>query len=310
MRRRHFVVGCLLAGCAALGTAPQGSAQEIVVVSAVTPAGDATPLWHAILRRRLDTAAYDSVAALRPPLDAPQTAWSRLIHARAAEWLAQTAAVAAPYHPAAPPATVVVVLGNRGASDAFTHDPRTIGFDLAALQQEYGDASLEENVERIDRLFRHEYAHLMQKSWLSDRPYPTDTPLRLALAEIWTEGLGTYHSMSDRWRATAGEPSDAARAALATLAPRFVARVAALACADDTDARRLAADLSWGRFDRKWGALTAGLWLEAEASRSPDALQRFVAAGPEGVWALASRHLSAELGAVLDEARAAEALCT
>ena len=304
----RFAVACLVAG-AAFGSAPPAAAQQFVVTSGVAADGDATPLWRAVLRRRLDSAAYDSVAALRPRLDAAQTAWSRLIRDRAAVWPAQTAAVAAPYRPAAPPDTVVVVLGNRGANDAFTHDPRTIGFDLAALQQAYGDASLPENGERIDRLFRHEYAHLMQKSWLAERPYPTDTPLRLALAEIWTEGLGTYHSMSDRWRATAGEHSDAARAALATLAPRLVARLAALACADDRDASRLVADLSWGRFDRKWGALTAGLWLEAETSRSPEALQAFVAAGPDGVWALASRHLSADLGAVLTETRATEAVC-
>ena len=308
MPLHRFAVACLVGG-AALAGAPPAAAQEIVVASGVADDGDATPLWRAVLRRRLDSASYDSVAALRPRLDAAQTAWSRLIRERAARWPRQTAAVAAPYRPAPPPDTVVVVLGNRGASDAFTHDPRTIGFDLASLQREYGDASLPENAERIDRLFRHEYAHLMQKSWLAERPYATNTALRLALAEIWTEGLGTYHSMSDRWRATAGQPSEAAQATLATLAPRFVARLAALACAGEAHATRLAADLSWGRFDRKWGALTAGLWLEAEASRTPDALHAFVAAGPDGVWALASRHLSADLGAVLTETRATEALC-
>ena len=300
----------LLLGTLAFAAAAPAAAQQIVVTSGVTADGSPTQLWLDVLRRRLDSAAYDSVAALRPALDERQQAWARLIGSRAGEWRRQIAAVAAPYAPAVPPDTVTVVLGNRGAHDAFTHDPRTVGFDLSALQAEYGDASLPENTARIDRLFRHEYAHLMQKSWLAERPYAIDTPLRHALFEIWTESLGAWHSMSGRWRATGGRQSEAARGALATLEPRFVARMAALACADSAAARALTADLSWGRFDRKWGALTAGLWLEADASRSDGALAAFIGAGPAGVWDLAARHLPPDLRPVLAEARAADGLCS
>jgi hypothetical protein len=69
------------------------------------------------------------------------------------------------------------------------------------------------------------------------------------------------------------------------------------------------ADLASGPFDRKWGALPVALWLADEQARDPEALRRFVVAGPDGVWALAGRHLSPELAAALNEAKLAAELC-
>ncbi len=212
--------------------------------------------------------------------------------------------------PIAPPVEVLIVLGNRGTSDAFTHDPTTIGFNLAALQAGYGGAGLGENGDRIDRFFRHEFVHLLQKAWLSVHPWVADSPVRSALLEIWAEGLGNYYSLSDRWMSQDGARSAAAASALAELEPRFVARLSALACTSPEAAAPLTADLSWGRFDQKWGALTAALWLEAEQKRSAAALRDFFRTGPGAVWDLADRHLPDALGAVLDEARAAETLCS
>jgi hypothetical protein len=121
--------------------------------------------------------------------------------------------------------------------------------------------------------------------------------------------LGTWYSLSPRWRARDGEPSAAASEVLATLEPRFAARLSALACAPVDRAAELTADLSTGAFDAKWGALPAALWLETEVSRSDGAVREFVLAGPEGIWELAARRLSPPLGAVVEEARLAGALC-
>ena len=55
-------------------------------------------------------------------------------------------------------------------------------------------------------------------------------------------------------------PQASVRSALERLEPRFVARLAALACGSP-DAETLIADLSEGRFEEKWGALPAALWL-------------------------------------------------
>jgi hypothetical protein len=135
------------------------------------------------------------------------------------------------------------------------------------------------------------------------------TPLRYALADIWAEGLGNYRSLSGRWKALGGRRSEASAARLAELEPRFVARLAALACATPQRGEALMADLSWGRFDRKWGALTAALWLEEEPGEPGEALRRLVVAGPDGVWDLADRHLPGALRPVLREARVADSLC-
>jgi hypothetical protein len=279
------------------------------VVSGVGSDGLATGQWLAMVRKRLPDARYDSVAPIRRPLTPEDRAWDALVRSRAGGWEGEIAAVAEAYRPVAPPASVLIVLGNRGAEDAFTHDPTTIGFDLAALQANYGDAALPENADRMDRFFRHEYTHLMQKAWWAAHPYAMDTPLRYALADIWAEGLGNYRSLSGRWKALGGRRSEASAARLAELEPRFVARLAALACATPQRGEALMADLSWGRFDRKWGALTAALWLEEEPGEPGEALRRLVVAGPDGVWDLADRHLPEALRPVLREARLADSLC-
>lgn len=283
--------------------------QAIRVESGVTASGQATERWLEVLRRRLSHGEYTAVAGVRKPLSSDEAAWARLIRSRVPTWQREIGSVAAPYRPTSGPDTAVVVLGNRGASDAFTHDARTIGFDLAMLGSEYGQADRPEQEDLIDRLFRHEYAHLLQKAWLSAHPYVADSPLRRALQDIWLEGLGNYHSLSARWRTVGSTPTPAAAEALAVLAPRLVARLAALACAGPGDEASLTADLSSGRFDRKWGALPAALWLDAESALDPDALRAFVASGPDGVWGLAERHLPERLGAVLRETRTLGSLC-
>src|SRR5688572_6291734 len=122
---------------------------------AVNEAGEAATRWLAMLHHRLPTATYDSVAALRHPLSDGERAWAELIAARRGRWEAEIPELARLFEPIVAPAEAVVVLGNRGGEDAFTHDSLTIGFDLAALQRVYGAASTPDNPPRIDRLFRH-----------------------------------------------------------------------------------------------------------------------------------------------------------
>lgn len=302
------MLAVLLPSSAAPG--PVAAQSQVRVTSGLTPDGGATPLWLAVLRaRRAPDSAHRAAAEPGHPLEAGEAAWAAMIESRGPAWAAGTGAVAAPYRPVPGPDTVLVVLGNRGASDAFTHDERTVGFDLSALQREYGDAGKPGNQDLIDRLFRHEYAHVMQRAWLRAHPYPANTELRLALVEIWKEGLGNYLSMSDRWRAPGPAHSETAARALAVLEPRFVARLAAIACATPERAAALKADLSWGRFDRKWGAITPALWLEAEPGTGDEALAALVRAGPDGVLDLAERHLAAPLAPAARELRQAERLC-
>jgi hypothetical protein len=171
-----------------------------------------------------------------------------------------------------------------------------MGFDLAALQRVYGDAAHTDNPDRVDRFFRHEFVHLLQKRWFSRHPFVPDSPTAEALLDAWAEGLGNYYSLSSQWQPVAGAPSPETQRALAALEPRFVARMAALACADSAAARPLLADLSAGPFTQKWGALPVALWLLADQTTNPAALGDFAKAGPTAIWALAQRHLPPELG--------------
>lgn len=293
-------------------SSPAVAQSRLHVTSGTAADGSATEQWLAILQKRLTESEFNKAGRVIRPLTADELAWERLIRARRAEWERMTDRIERLYEGARPPQHVLIVTGNRGASDAFVHDQATIGFDLSALQAQYGAATEPVNVDRMDRLFRHEYAHLMQKAWLLIDPYEPGTPLEHALLDIWLEGLGTYHSLSERWRTTAGRHSQAARDALDIMEPRLLVRLSALTCSSPDDASLLTADLSQGAFDRKWGALTAGLWLENEAGRgqSPDdALRSFIRAGPAGVWDLAARQLSPRLRSLLVDIRDVEQLC-
>lgn len=281
---------------------------RLEVLPGVDDTGHATALWQQMIRARLPAAAFEGVRDLEKPLTATERAWSDLIHARAGRWEAEIPVLARIIRPLDAPAARIV-LGNRGGDDAFTHDPHTIGFDLERLHAIYGDATDPANTARIDRFFRHEYTHLLQKAWLAEHPVPLDSPLDRALAEAWAEGMGNFHSLSDSWRTRNGLPAEKALVALESLEPRFVARLAAIACASPERAQRLTADLSRGRFDRKWGALPVALWLEREPGEPEAVLREFLLAGPAGVWALAERHAAPASRAALSEARSAYAIC-
>jgi hypothetical protein len=315
---RHFLTLSLtltLATSAAAQTRAAPAALQIV--DGVNQQGLATDGWLDLLRRRQAGRRadgrtgdnIDSVSRIRKEWTAQELAWRDLIRQRAERWEREIPALARLFDPVPAPARATIVLGNRGGEDAFTHDPVTIGFDLAALQLNYGDASQPANQERIDRFFRHEYTHLMQKAWLATHPWPDSTPFDAALLDIWLEGLGNYYSLSERWKTVNGAPSESAARARAELVPRLVERMSALACATREEGEVLMADLSMGRFDQKWGALPAALWLEEEQAASNDALRRFVLAGPGGVRAFLERHLGPEQRAQLDEAQRASAQC-
>ena len=300
----RFLILPLFLTLATAAAAQTGAASTALqVVDGVHQRGMATDTWLAMLRRRLDSPTYDSVARIRKEWTAEELAWRDLIRERAGRWEREIPGLAVPFDPVSGPARATIVLGNRGGEDAFTHDSVTIGFDLAALETNYGAAGQPVNQNRIDRFFRHEYTHLMQKAWLVTHPWPDATPFDAALLDIWLEGLGNYYSLSERWKAINGAPSETAARALAELVPRLVARMSALACANREEGEVLMADLSMGQFDQKWGALPIALWLEREQSGSPDALRRFVLTGPDGVWTLIERHVTQAQAARLREAR-------
>lgn len=275
---------------------------RVIVLSGSRSDGSATDLWLTILRRRLSRAQYDSVAGLRLARSAQEKDWARLVRARAGDWPRAAADLQALFDSTRVD-SVRVVLGDRGAEDAFTHDSLTLGMDLAALQRIYGDATRPENAELLDRLFRHEFVHVLQKRWLARHPVVPASPFETAVLDAWEEGLGNYYSLSTRWRPTGGLRSPAATKALEELEPGFAVRMSALACADSASAVPLLAGLSSGPFDRKWGALPVALWLQDEVRAEPEVLHWFAVMGPPAVWALAAHHLPDSLADTLAAAR-------
>jgi len=142
-----------------------------------------------------------------------------------------------------------------------------------------------------------------------DHPLRTGTPLQAALADIWLEGMGNYYWLSDTWRFVEGKSSPKGAKALRVLEPRFMTRLAALACSTSENAQELSKSLSSGTFDRKWGALPVALWLDAESTNA-DFLRDFIIAGEDGVWALASRNVTPALKSQLNEIHALEKTCS
>jgi hypothetical protein len=277
------------------------------IVLGVDPNGRATQSWQEMIARRLSNDKFREIESLGKPYTAAESAWVRLVRSRRAQWENEVLRLTVPFRPVAAPEARIVI-GNRGGEDAFTHDPHTIGFDVERLHALYGDANSDKNAALIDHLFRHEYTHLLQKAWVRDHPLRTDTPLDAAIAEMWLEGMGNYYSLSDAWKPVNDNPSPKVREALRVLEPRFLTRLAALACSSSDNAHALSRDLSSGPFDRKWGALPVAIWLDAE-SFNPDFLRHFIVAGEEGVWDLASRHLTPALKPQLEEVRELEKTC-
>lgn len=295
------VMTCLLPPASSLGQTA-APAPRVIVVDGSDPSGLATARWLTMLRQRLSPAEYDSVKSLRHARTPEEADWRRLIDWRATDWASGTAVVRAAFDPVRLD-SVVIVVGDRGAEDAFADDSLTIGFDLAALQRAYGNAAGDINRERLDRIFRHEFAHVLQKRTGGGRRFTPRSPLEEALLREWTEGLGNYFSLSADWLPSATGPSARAKAVLDELAPVFVSRMAALACARGAVADSLMKGLSSGPFAKKWGALPVALWLAEESRGGPAALRGFNRAGPDAVWLLADRHLPPGLATKLRQSR-------
>jgi hypothetical protein len=296
-----------LAFAAGLHAQP-GVRPRVTIVSGSRADGAATDLWLAILRRRLDPSQFDSVARIRRTRTAEEEAWAHLIESESPMWPRAADSLGFLFDlPSLP--EVRLVLGNRGAEDAFTHDSTTMGMDLATLQRIYGDAAQPINRDRVNRFFRHEYVHTLQKRWLARHPFTARSFLDDAVFDAWAEGLGNYYSLSSDWRPAGGMPSAATAAALAELEPILVERFAGLACADSGAARQLLHGLSSGPFTKKWGALPVALWLLRDQAVDPGSLHRFATSGPLAFWGLAERHVSSARADSLRDARRRDAAC-
>src|SRR5688500_11702805 len=112
---RTLVAAALVQVSGGVG-APAPPAEAVLrVVSGTNGAGDATEQWLAMLRKRLSSEAYDSVATLRKRWTEEEESWAGLIRSRVAGWERAIPALGSLFPRTPPPRQVLIVLGNRGA---------------------------------------------------------------------------------------------------------------------------------------------------------------------------------------------------
>ncbi|MCG3118071.1 MAG: hypothetical protein ALAOOOJD_00205 [bacterium] len=285
-----------------LGTTPAYSQEPksippvaLVIKLGMSDDGAVTAEWIEAIRQRHDEEELLAIQISKKRLSEGEALWADLVKKKVLTWLAMIDSLQLPFQAVTPPDTVAILLGNHGGEDAFVNSDTTIGFDLSKLHSLYGSASTTANNGRIDRLFAHEFTHVLHKAWRKKHGLELKSPFEFALWECLTEGLGNYRSLSDKWTLAGGKLTPHAQEVLSRLQPIFVERISALEHANAEGAAPLLKGLSMGPFDQKWGALTVALWLAQETQGDDHNLQPWVEAGPAGVLILAQKYLPEDL---------------
>lgn len=250
--------------------------------------------WLNTLITRESKEYIDSLSKLSRPYTEEEFDWLKLMQSRTTEWNAIRDSINAPFGDIEISDSIYVLLGYRGVDDGFTYQHQTICFDITALQRAYGSALKPVNTNRIDRLFAHEYTHLLSKKWMKDNNWEAKTFRDNILWECWYEGFGMYRSMSAKWFPVGDSLSIISNETFQTLYPMFVEKMVTMDTSSTltNDQREwIQHSLSSGSMKKKWGALPVGVWLAMEAKGNDENLQYWLNKGPEGVPELALKHL-------------------
>ncbi|HNR08314.1 MAG TPA: hypothetical protein PKM27_13430 [Saprospiraceae bacterium] len=224
--------------------------------------------WKSALASRMSKPALDSVAALALPLSQEQKEWIHLIESKKAGWGLILDSLAIPFRNCIAPDTTILFMGNSGNDDGFTFGLNTVCLDLRALYNNYGPAAIPENSGRIDRIFAHEFTHLLHKQWAELNHFELRTFKDSILWECLYEGIGMYRSLSSKWLPADGVLPGITIKTLASLYPVFTDRLLAAASSpspDEASKNSIVSNLSRGPVDKKWGAFTVAIWLALES---------------------------------------------
>lgn len=250
--------------------------------------------WKAALTSRMSASALDSVSNLVLPLRKEENEWLHLIESKKEAWGLMLDSLAIPFRNCIAPDTTILFMGNSGNDDGFTFKLNTVCLDLRALYNNYGAASLPENEDRIDRIFAHEFTHLLHKQWAKLNPLEIKTFRDSVLWECLYEGIGMYRSLSKKWLPVDGVLPEITRNALAALSPVFTDRLVEVGTSpflDEASKNRIAGNLSRGRVDKKWGAFTVAIWLAMEAKTDERKLAFWIDNNLTSVIQLAKKYL-------------------
>ncbi|MCB0280135.1 MAG: hypothetical protein KDD94_11555 [Calditrichaeota bacterium] len=247
--------------------------------------GYATKTWKNIIYDRDPAKRTDD----RRILTEAYEDWIKLIRQESVNWPDSALQINALFDESLD--SIRILIGDHNGNDAFTYKQLYICFDLSELQDNYGDAVKPANRDRINRFFKHEYSHQLQKRWLLKHPQPENNHLQSAILECWSEGIGNYYSLSDGWRCKNGMITEQTKSTLFEMQPVFVAKLIQLINATDQQANDITRDLSNGPFRKKWGALTVALWIELYCQGDQHKLNQLIDMGPKLVIYLARQNL-------------------
>lgn len=254
-----------------------------------------SPEWRNAIGSRMAPRQLDSVMALSRSLHPEELEWKSLIESRAARWGLMRDSLGIPFGNETLDDTLSVIVGYMGRDDGFTYRYEAVCLDLTALHREYGSAVLPENNPRIDRLFGHEFTHLLHKDWARRKNLKLTSFRDSILWECLYEGVGMYRSLSSKWLPVNGALPEISKTALEELCPLFVERLTAIeskAIFTEEEKTRLHNGLSRGPVNKKWGALPVGLWLALEAGGDDKNLIPWIDGGLDSVIRLAKKYLT------------------
>lgn len=270
------------------------ASQRAVLLKSGLTANRLSDEWKAALVTRMPQARIDSFAALERRLYPDEVEWLHLIHLKLSVWNSFRDSLHAAFPAQSVYDTIYVMVGYLGADDGFTYGLQTVCLDLTALASAYGDAKLEENNNRIDRIFAHEYTHLLHKAWVGDNKLAVQSFSDSIHWECLYEGVGMYRSLNQRWLPAGGVLPGATQEVLEQLYPVFTDRMIRIATSADLsyqEKEMLNANLSRGPVSRKWGAFTVAIWLLLETGGDAKKLAACINEGPAVVIRLAKKYL-------------------
>ncbi len=253
--------------------------------------------WRNVLANRKNASILDSLSNVIKQITKEEQDWINLIESKTNKWNAFRDSLKVPFQNIKLNDTISILLGYQGGDDAFTYNNKTICLDVNALNKAYGSAKKSVNNNRIDRIFAHEFTHLLHKQWAKKNNLKLDTFKDQILWECVTEGFGMYRSMSPKWFPTGDSLSLTSKNTFKKLYPIFTEKIIKVSTQSNLtpeEENDLHANLSRGSMKKKWGALPVAVWLALEAKGNDENLIKWVNKGPDAIIQLAEKHLTNE----------------
>jgi hypothetical protein len=269
--------------------------KKIVLFKSGISDGTYTTDWKKAVASRMSKSRLDSLSSIKRELSREEKAWEALIKSKVGSWNLMRDSLRVPFGQTSTPDVIYVMVGFMWKDDGFTYGLNTVCFDVTAMFQNYGPASLAENSNRIDRIFAHEFTHVVHKNWLIQNNIEIKTFRDSFLWECLYEGIGMYRSLNARWFPKNGLLPEETQNALNELQPIFrekIKEINSKASFSKAEKEKINSNLSHGPVLKKWGAFPVAIWLYLEANGDDKKLRQWIQKGPGGIILLSEKYLN------------------